>query len=608
MQSIKSWLESLLEPSALLTLLITLIAAVLLISDRVRADLMGLIIMVVLGLSGLVTPAETFAGFSGSAVMTILGISIISEGLRQTGVALWLGNWMRRLGGKNEIRLILVTMLVAAGLSLFMNNIAVVGVLFPATMAVARRTRVPAGKLLMPLAYGTALGGMATLLTTSNIVVSGMLKDNGLEPFGLLDFLPLGLPVVAVGVLYMLLWGRRLLPAAPNRGEQQQEQLNQRLETLYNLRNTISEVRVLAGCPLAGMRLADMGWALQTRTTILGILRNGQAILAPGPEETLQVGDRLFVQGQISAEIMEAQCLQREVHSAEPSLVSNENITLAELVISPHSSLIGRTLKEIRFRDKYHLNVVAVWRSGDAISSGLSDLKLRFGDALLVQGLASVIHAMTDHSDLLLLEENPDAVLKPGKLWLALAIMVVTLGIATLGYLPVAQVVLAGAVLMLLTGCLTMNDVYKNLEWKAIFLIAGMWPLSTAIMSTGLADVVGVALIQHLGFAAPWVIAAVLIGVGLLLTQVMSGQVAALVIGPLALAAASQLQVDPRAMAMGVALSCSLSFPTPLGHPVNLMVMGSGGYRFRDFLRIGTPLTILIVGVILAGLILYWGI
>lgn len=596
------------EPSALLTLLITLIAAVLLISDRVRADLMGLIIMVVLGLSGLVTPAETFAGFSGSAVMTILGISIISEGLRQTGVALWLGNWMRRLGGKNEIRLILVTMLVAAGLSLFMNNIAVVGVLFPATMAVARRTRVPAGKLLMPLAYGTALGGMATLLTTSNIVVSGMLKDNGLEPFGLLDFLPLGLPVVAVGVLYMLLWGRRLLPSAPNRGEQQQEQLNQRLETLYNLRNTISEVRVLAGCPLAGMRLADMGWALQTRTTILGILRNGQAILAPGPEETLEVGDRLFVQGQISAEIMEAQCLQREVHSAEPSLVSNENITLAELVISPHSSLIGRTLKEIRFRDKYHLNVVAVWRSGDAISSGLSDLKLRFGDALLVQGLASVIHAMTDHSDLLLLEENPDAVLKPGKLWLALAIMVVTLGIATLGYLPVAQVVLAGAVLMLLTGCLTMNDVYKNLEWKAIFLIAGMWPLSTAIMSTGLADAVGVALIQHLGFAAPWVIAAVLIGVGLLLTQVMSGQVAALVIGPLALAAASQLQVDPRAMAMGVALSCSLSFPTPLGHPVNLMVMGSGGYRFRDFLRIGTPLTILIVGIILAGLILYWGI
>ncbi len=251
---------------------------------------------------------------------------------------------------------------------------------------------------------------------------------------------------------------------------------------------------------------------------------------------------------------------------------------------------------------------MAVWRSGDAISSGLSDLKLRFGDALLVQGLASVIHAMTDHSDLLLLEENPDAVLKPGKLWLALAIMVVTLGIATLGYLPVAQVVLAGAVLMLLTGCLTMNDVYKNLEWKAIFLIAGMWPLSTAIMSTGLADAVGVALIQHLGFAAPWVIAAVLIGVGLLLTQVMSGQVAALVIGPLALAAASQLQVDPRAMAMGVALSCSLSFPTPLGHPVNLMVMGSGGYRFRDFLRIGTPLTILIVGVILAGLILYWGI
>ena len=264
--------------SAILTLIITIIAAALLISERVRADLIALLIMVVLGLSGLVKPSETFAGFSGTAVMTIVGISIISEGLRQTGVALWLGKWMRRLGGENEINLILVTMLISAGLSMFMNNIAVVGVLFPATMAIARRSGVPASRLLLPLAFGTMLGGMATLLTTSNIIVSGLLKETGIQPFGLLDFLPLGLPIVAVGVLYMLFWGRKMLPNTSSPSVQQHQQLNQRLTQIYQLRKTLCEVVVLPGCPLAGTRLEDSSWAYQTGPKILSIQRHGEVL------------------------------------------------------------------------------------------------------------------------------------------------------------------------------------------------------------------------------------------------------------------------------------------------------------------------------------------
>jgi len=278
------------------------------------------------------------------------------------------------------------------------------------------------------------------------------------------------------------------------------------------------------------------------------------------------------------------------------------------LVLSPHSDLIGRSLKEVSFREKYNLNVLSVWRESKPLQNNISDLPLRFGDALLVQGTAADLQRVRKDTNLILLEEDPDAVLKPGKQALAAVITLLTLGLASLGSLPVATVVMAGAVLLLLTGCLDMRDIYQNMEWKAIFLIAGMWPLSTAIRTTGLADLTVQTIFNAVGQASPLLVAAVMIFLAFILTQVMSGQVASLVLAPLALAAASQLNVDPRGMGMGVALACSLAFATPFGHPVNIMVMNSGGYRIRDYLRIGFPLTVLVYACILFGLWYFWGI
>jgi len=595
--------------SAIFTLILTLVAAILLISELLRPDLIALIVMVILGLVGIVSPTETFSGFSGSAVMTLLGISIISEGLHETGVTHWLGNLMYKLGRQSEGRLIMTTMLVSAGLSLFMNNIAAVGVLLPAVMTLSRQTRVSPSRLMIPLAYGTVLGGMATHLTTSNIIVSGTLRDAGFKPFGLLDFFPIGAPLVLIGVIYMLSIGRRLLPQDNPAGQIEPSQLLRlKLANLYQIQRSLIEIEVLSDSPLADLSILNGRWSSRLGANIIGVTHNNHTQLAPVTDRIIYAGDRLLVQGEVDLALLPRLGLRLIQHSKSTPDVASATTILAEVVIAPHAGIIGRTLRQLGFREHYSLNVLGIWRGNKPILSRLADLPLRFGDALLVQGPAERIHVLEQESDLVVLQEDPDAVLKPGKHRRALLITLLTLGVAATGILPVAIVVMVGAVLMVLSNCIGMNDAYHGIEWKAIFLIAGMWPLSIAIRSTGLADVTVHSLINLVGQVPPLVIAALLICLALVLTQLMSGQVACLVLAPLALAAAAMVKVDPRGMAMAVALGCSLAFPTPFGHPVNIMVMSPGGYSFRDYVRVGVPLTVLVMGGILVGLKLFWNV
>lgn len=593
--------------TAWMTLLITVIAAILLISERLRPDLIALIVMVVLGLSSLVAPDKVFAGFSGSAVMTILGISIISEGLRQSGVTQAIGTFMHRIGRQSETRLILVTLLTSATVSLFMNNIAAVGVLLPAVMALSRKSGVSPSRLLMPLAFGATLGGMATLLTTANIIVSGSLKDAGFKPFGLLDFLPIGAPLVLIGAVYMITLGRKLLSTHVTGLNFDAQPQAPRLANLYKLQNELCLVQLLPDSPLVNTSLKTGRWSQQTHLTIVGCMHDGIPDFNLDPDLPLAAGDILLVHGYPDAGRLAAMGLVIQPRREEELPFADQSTTLAELVVAPHATLIGRTLEQLHFRVRYGLTVLSIWREGSPLQKDIAHTPLHFGDALLAQGAAEKIHLLHDDPDLILMKEDPDAVLRPRKFWLAIIITILTLVIITIGDLHVSQIVLAGAVVMLLSGCLSLNDVYHSVEWKAIFLIAGMWPLSTAITTSGLANSSIHALLNLLGAVSPLLIAVILIGIAMLMTQFMSGQVSALVLAPLALAAAQQSGADPRALCMAVALGCSLAFPTPYGHPVNIMVMNPGGYNFRDFLRVGLPLTVLIFAGIIAGLHFFWG-
>ena len=594
------------SPSAIFTLILLIVAAILLVSERLRPDLVALAVLVILGLTGIVSQSQIFTGFGGSAVMTLVGISIISEGLRQTGVTQSLGSLISRLGGQSERSLILATLVVSALLSMLMNNIAVVGVLLPAVLSASRRSRVSQARLLMPLAYGTLLGGMATLLTTANIIVSGALKDAGFQSFGLLDFLPVGGPVAAAGILYMITIGRRLMPDPDPAREHRPQQIFRLLADQYQLEKDLHELEVLPGSDLAGVSIGNGKWANKLGLSVVGLTHNHRTVLAPSSNVIVQAGDRLLVQGTVTPELLESNHLGLSEFRTSADHVASETTTLAEVVIAPHSSLIGHTLFELKFREKYNLNVLAYWRDGEPLHANFVTLPMKFGDALLVQGKAASIRSMKGESDFILLQEDPDAVLQPQKQKLALIITLSTLVIAAFGFLPVALVVLGGAVLLMLTRCLDLNDAYKAIEWRAIFLIAGMWPLSIAIRSTGLADALVLALRTTWNQVSPMWVAAILIVIALVLTQFMSGQVASLVLAPLAIVAAQLIGTDARALGMAVALGSSLAFPTPYGHPVNIMVMNVGNYHFRDYVRVGVPLTLLSIALILAGLA-WWG-
>jgi di/tricarboxylate transporter len=594
---------------SIITLIITVLATILLINNWLRADLVALLVLVLVGITGLVTPNEALAGFSGSAVITILAISVIAEGLHQTGITHWLGQQMKRLAGQGETRLLIVLMLSGAILSLFMNNIAAMAILLPAAMGLARQVRIQPSRLLMPLAFGVISGGMATLFTTSNIITSSALRDAGLEPFGVLDFLPIGIPMIIIVILYVLLIGRRLLPIRDPVGQASNfHRLREELLRTYSMESSLLEISVPPGSAMAGLSIRQGRWRTKIRLNVLGIARNGTFISAPNPNTLIREGDIVLVQGDPPTDALINYGLRSLDDGPVVFQTTDGDAALSELVLPPHSKLVGKTLREVNFREKFNLTVLALWRAGKPIHMGFASLPLQVGDGMLVQGAAANLRMLFQERDFIILEEDPEGILRPQKARLATFIGLVTLVVATLGWLPIALVSLAGAVAMLLTGCLSMDEAYQSIDWRAIFLIAGMWPLSTAIQNSGLSGEIVLGLKSLATMTSPVMLVTLLLFVTMLLTNIMAGQAAApIVLAPIGLAIAKATGTDPRMTLMAIALGCSLAFPTPIGHPVNVIVMGSGGYTFKDFFRTGWLLTLILIPAILIGLHFFWG-
>lgn len=594
-----------------LIFIILITSIILFLSDRLRADLIALLTVIALGLTGILTPQEAFSGFSRSAVITILAIFILAEGLQRTGVTEQVGNLLLKVAGTRESWLVVIVMLAGAFLSLFMNNIAAASVLLPAVAGAGRKAGINPARILMPLAFATILGGMATLLTTTNIVISSLLRDQGKAGYSLLDFAPLGLPIIGVGVAYMALIGRRLLPTqAPAEYLQAIRQAEEDLVNVYRLGERLFRVRVPVGSALNGKSLAQSTFRERYNLTAVAIERNGQVTLSPSPDKVVQQGDIILFAGKLD------ELRQRDVEPFFEILPSRDwreedlespAVVVTEAVLAPRSRLIGQTLRQANFREKYGMTVLALWRGGRQIRTGLTDRPLQFGDALLLQGPRERLRVLHAEPDLIILGNGKEeAKLVPGKGRLALLIMAATLALATINSTLVAEVMLGGALLMVLTRVLTMDEAYQSVEWKSIFLIAGMLPMGIAITKTGAAALLANGLITLLGSAGPLALLTGLFILATLLTQAMNGAAVATVMAPIAIQTAQEIGVDPRSLAMGVALATSMAFMTPLGHAVNVLVMGPGGYRFQDYFKVGWPLTLLLSALIISLLPLVW--
>jgi di/tricarboxylate transporter len=599
------------DSGLLITLLILTAAIVLFLSERLSIDLVALLVLVALGFSRILTPAEVFSGLSDTAVITIMAIFVLAHGLEATGIAERIGDFLVRAAGKSETRLIVALMAASAFMSLFMNNIAVASILLPATATAGRKSGIRLSRLLMPLAFGTLLGGMATLFTTTNIVVSGVLRDSGYRSFGVLEFAPVGLPLVLVGIVYMALWGRRMLPSeTPAEREQLIRQAESDLIGMYHLDERLFRARVPAGSYLIGRPLAQSTLREKYALNVVAVERDGRKILAPAPDFALQQGDIMLLEGrleefrQLDVEpYLEILPMPRYLETDLESAL----VVVVEGVLKPRSQLIGRTLRETHFREKYGMTVLAVWNGERVIRTGLQDLKLTFGDALLMQGARSRLPVLRSDPDLILLSKEEEPVKEiSGKSWLALGIFALAVLVAATGLFSVGEVMLAGALALVVANVVTMEQVYRVIEWRIVFLVAGMLPLGLAMTKTGATTLFAGALLAVVRPFGPIALLLGLLLLTVLLSQAIKGAAVSAVIAPIAIQAAQQMGVDPRAMAMGVALATSMAFVTPLGHPVNILMMGPGGYRFSDFFRVGLPLTVTLFIVVMLILPLVW--
>lgn len=775
-----------------IVLTILAVSLILFVSEVIRMDLVALLVLGTLAVSGLVTPPQAFAGFSNGAVITVWAMFILSEGLTSTGIANVIGRQIMRIAGRREIPMIIVIMITGAVMSAFMNNIGIAALMLPVVIEVARRTRVPASRLLMPLAYATLLGGLMTLIgTPPNLLVSDALKQAGHQPFALFDFTPIGGALMVVGVLFVAIIGRLMLPKT--RQERSKHRSQRSLRADYKLQDRTFMMRVPVASVLVGKTLAESRIGASTGLIILALIRFGRSETLPSRQTVLRPGDQLLVQGRIDqftelqrlsglviereAPVLKSMVASKigyaEVHVAEGSpLVSelirhagfaarfgvavvgirrrdryrltnlahvpirsgeqilvqgeieqianlekhkdfsevtvlmgdvleqvyranermfvarlpktsglvdvtlaksrladvfdfrvvaifrdgklrvmprgdevlaggdllliegqpedldvlrglqeleideddspnlgafeSERLTLMDATLDPRSQLTGKTVAELNFRERYDIELAGIWREGQTIGTDLADERLQIGDALLMIGPREKLQLLDSDPDFLVLtplgQKPPDTRRAP----LAALIMLGVVVSVMLGYAPISVAAVVGGSIMILTGCLNMEQAYRAIDWRAIFLIAGMLPLGTAMQDTGAATYLAARVMELLGDAGPWPVIGALYVVTAIATMIIPTAALVVLMSPIVLSTMGDLGLAPETGMMAIAMAASASFTSPISHPANVLVMGPGGYRFVDYLKIGVPLTLVIFVAVMALLPIFW--
>jgi di/tricarboxylate transporter len=605
-----------LEMWLVLGILVT--AIFLFITEWLRVDVVAVGVLLSLMLTGVLTTGEALAGFSSTAVLTIAALFVVGGAVLHTGLAGAIGRRILTIAGNSEWRLVLVIMGTVTLLSGFMSDTGTVAVLLPAIISLSINTKISPAKLLIPLAFGSLLGGAMTLIgTPPNIIVNDVLRDAGYESFFFFSYTPMGLVLAAIGITFMIFVGRHLLPDRRMAVEKQVVATPKELVDVYRLPENLLRLRVRRGSGLIGRNVFESGLREQFGVTVLKIMRppslweiaeNGlndsdlkDTPLIPDKAVAIQRNDVLIVQGEDNFVNQSAIHWNLAVQPAKPkdakALLSRE-VGVAELLLPPRSSLLGKTLGEMRFGTTYRLTVLAISRPGTHEPLNLKTTQLQFGDTLVVQGRWRDISRLRDfRRDFVVMGEPESEIDRPtrGKARWAAAIMVGMLVLMVGEVVPLVTAALIAALLVVLTGCLTMDKAYDAIDWKSIVLIAGMLPMSTALEKVGLVNLIATGFVDTLGGIGPL---AVMVGLFLLtslFTQVLSNTATTVVIAPIALAAAQTLDIQPQAFLMAVAIAASMAFASPVASPTNTLVMGAGSYRFSDYVKVGVPLILLML-------------
>ena len=779
-----------------LVLLILGIALVLFVTEVIRMDLVSLLVLVTLAATGLVTANQAISGFSNAAVVTVWAMFILSEGLTRTGIANLLGRRVLSISGKRESTLIIVVMLTSGGLSFFMSNIGVAALMLPVVMDICRRTDISPSRVLMPMAFGTLLGGLTTLFgTPPNLLTSAALEQYGYAPFGLFDYMPVGLGAVVVGVAFMALVGRRLLPAtahavgstrlsqrdlraryslqqslfsmrvrpdsllvgktlaqsridaaaglmvfALERGGQIEtlpsrktilqaddkllvqgridrfnrlrrwselvvERESSVLQDMIAARTRLAEVTIVSGSPLirqtvgavefrrrfgaevravrrknttrrrnlarmplraddrllvqgrpeaiddllgysefsritdvtdvtdealrddyelhdhtfvarvphgsglGGTTLAESGLTSAFDFRVLTMFRDGELHIMPEPTDTIQDGQLLLLQGR-PEDLDDLRGLQElvieDTQSPNLNIFEADRLATVEATLAPRSGFDGQSVAAINFRERSGLELSAIRRAGELIRDDLPRQTLQFGDALFLIGPHENLARLSEDADLLVMTPITFNETDTRRAPLAAAIMFGVIVMAISDWLPIANAAILGATMMVLTGCLSMDQAYRAIDWRAVFLIAGMLPLGIAMQDSGAAEFLAAAAMRMLGDSGPWVAIVGLYAVTAAATMIVPTAALIVLMAPIVLSTCAELGIAPHTAMMAVAMAASASFTSPISHPANILIMGPGGYRFSDYIKIGGPLTLIVFVAVMLLLPVFW--
>ncbi|MCB2205068.1 SLC13 family permease [bacterium] len=566
-----------------------LAAALVLFSiERIRVDVTAVLIMAALIVSGVLTPRQGFAGFSNTATITVAAMFVISEALRRTGAVSYLAVASKKIFNRGYMQGLILTMVLIAVVSAFINNTPVVAVFIPVLLSVSNDTSISPTRLLLPVSFASMFGGMLTLVGTStNILINSIAVEHGQNAFGMFEFTLPALLLLGAGLLYMMTFGLRLLPDRPSENS---------LTRRYDMADYLTDIVLLPEAPSVGSRVDESPLVRDLDIDVIGVIRDGTWQGDAPHAVRLEAGDTLRVRcdvRQIHELKRHVGCTVKGDKTLQDEDFNTEELSLLEVIVAPNAPLVGQSIRSAKFRDMFRATALALRHRGALQRKGFRNTRLSPGDAILIE---------TPKADTRRIEADPNFVVasevqlptyRRSRLFSALLVAAAVIVVAALNLLPIEAAAVAGAILLVLIGTITIEEAYRAIDWKVIFLLGGILSLGIAMESSGLASQLSDTLISMVGQFGPLAFLAILYLLTALLTGIMSNAATAVLIAPIAFAGAESLGISARPLLVAVTFAASASFLTPVGYQTNTMIYGVGQYRFADFLKIGTPLTLL---------------
>lgn len=577
----------------------------LFMDGRIRYEFVSMIGLLLLALTGIIRPEEAFAGFGHPAVITVASVLVISKALIKSGV---IENIVSILNGKTESLLLktMGLMVVTALLSAFMNNVGALALILPVAIRIAKDSEISPSQLLMPVAFSSLLGGMVTVIgTPPNLIVSNYREQATGVAFEFFDFAPIGLAILIVGVLFTVFLGIRLIPKRKSQDD----------SSIFNIGKYLSEIVITSTSKIVGKRIRDFYSEFKLEIEVLSIVRGDRKIIVPSANEILMEGDILLVKADgleltdlVNRTEVALKGAKIDFIESIPFLKSRE-FSLVEVVLRDDSLLIGRTAMDVRLRNRYNVNLVAVSRRGTISFSRLKNFRFKAGDILLLQVPVGIIPDIYDKlSCLPLAERSIDIETKreKSKQYLPISLFILGIILTTLGLVPVQISFATVAILLAVTKQITPREFYEAIEWPTIILLGSLLPLGQALQTSGASTTIAKILMHVSNLVSPAWMVAILMVITIVITNLISSTATAVLMGPIALSLAEFIGVSPDPFLMGVCIASSSAFLTPIGHQSNMLVMGPGGYKFTDYWRVGLPLSILIITVATSLILLIW--